>query len=153
MPRPEMTPRKVERGCQSSHTAGQEPSRSTSQKRHSQSRPRDELDSKKGHTEGNGRSSKVQVGIDWSHMGIQKPVSKPDPCHPSFKPDPSGATSNQQPWVKSSVVSKRSQKPSSSHSAPAGSHEPSEGQRGKAGGKTSGLTDPEKLELKEKPYR
>ena len=36
-PRPEMTPRKVERGCQSSHTTGQDPPRSTSQKRCSQS--------------------------------------------------------------------------------------------------------------------
>ena len=39
VPRPEMTPRKVERGCQASRTAGQEPPRSTSQKRRSQSRP------------------------------------------------------------------------------------------------------------------
>ena len=38
-PRLEMTPQKVERGCQASHMAGQEPPRSTSQKRHSQSRP------------------------------------------------------------------------------------------------------------------
>ena len=151
-PRPEMTPQKVERGCQSSHTAGQEPPRSTSQKRHSQSRPRDEVDSKKGCTEGNGRSSKVQVGIDWSNTGIQKPVSKPDPRHPSFKPDPSGASSNQQPWVKSSVVPKGSQKQSSSHSAPPRSQEPSEGQSRKASSKTSGLTESEKLELKEKPY-
>ena len=37
--RPEMTPQKVERGHQSSHTAGQEPPRSTSQKRRSQSQP------------------------------------------------------------------------------------------------------------------
>ena len=36
-PRPEMTPRKVDRGCQSSRTAGSEPPRSTSQKRQSQS--------------------------------------------------------------------------------------------------------------------
>ena len=110
------------------------------------------MDSKKGHTEGDGRSSKVQVGIDWSNSGIQKPVPKPDPCHPSFKPDLSGASSGQQPRVKSSVVSKESQKQSSSRSAPPGSQEPSEGQSRKAGSKTSGLTDPEKLELKEKPY-
>ena len=38
-PRPEMTHRKVERGHQSSHMTGQEPPRSTSQKRHSQSQP------------------------------------------------------------------------------------------------------------------
>ena len=63
-----------------------------------------------------------------------------------------GLSSNQQPWVKSSVVSKGSQKQSSSHSAPPGFQEPSEGQSGKAGGKTSGLTNPKKLEIKENPY-
>ena len=118
MPRPEMTPRKVERGCQSSHMAGQEAPHSTSQKRHSQSRPKDEVDTKKGLTEGEGRSSKVQVGINWSNTGIQKPLSKLDPHHLSFKPDPSSAHSDQQPRVKSSLVSKGSQKQSSSHSAP-----------------------------------
>ena len=151
-PRPKMTPQKVERGCQSSRTVGQKPPCSTSQKRRSQSRPQDKVDSKKSHTEGDRRSSKVQVGIDWSNMGIQKPVPKPDPHHPTFKPDPSRASSDQQPRVKSSVVSKGSQKQSSSRSAPARSQEPSEGQSGKASSKTSGLTDPEKLELKEKPY-
>ena len=78
-PRPEMTPQKVDRGCQSSHMAGSEPPCSTNQKRRSQSRPRDEGEPKKGHMENEGRSSKVQVGIDWSTTGIQKPVSKPDP--------------------------------------------------------------------------
>ena len=110
------------------------------------------MDSKKGHKEGDGRSSKVQVGIDWSNTGIQKLVSKPDPCHPSFKPDSSGASSDQQPQVKSSVVSKGSQKQSSSRSAQPGSQESSKGQSGKSSSKTSGLTDPKKLELKEKPY-
>ena len=153
VPKPEMTPQKVERGCQASCMAGQEPPCSTSHKRCSQSRPRNEVDSKKGHMDGNGRSSKVQVGIDWSNTGIQKPVPKPDPCHPSFKPDPSGSSSDQQPRVKSSVVSKGSQKQSSSHSTPPRSQEPSERQSRKASSKTSGLTDPEKLELKEKQYR
>ena len=102
--------------------------------------------------EGNGRDSKVQVGIDWSTMGIQKPIPKPDPRHPSFKSDPSGASSDQQTQMKSSVVSKGSQKQSSSCSAPSRSQEPSERQSGKAGSKTSGPTDPEKLELQEKPY-
>ena len=37
VPRPKMTPQKVERGCQSSHAVGQEPPCSTSQKRRSQS--------------------------------------------------------------------------------------------------------------------
>ena len=78
-PRPEMTPRKVDRGHQSSRTASSEPPRSTSQKRRSQSRPRDEGEPKKGCTENEGWSNKVQVGIDWSTMGIQKPISKPDP--------------------------------------------------------------------------
>ena len=110
------------------------------------------MDSKKGCTEGDGRSSKVQVRIDWSNTGIQKPVPKLDPRHPSFKPDPSGASSDQQPRVKSSVVSKGSQKQSSSHSAPPGSQEPSERHSGKAGSKTSGFANPEKLELQEKPY-
>ena len=77
-PRPEMTPRKVERGRQSSSTAGSEPPHSTSQKRQSQSQPRDKGEPKKGCTEDEGQSSKVQVGIDWSTTGIQKPVSKLD---------------------------------------------------------------------------
>ena len=104
--RPKMTPRKVERGHQSSRMAGPEPPHSTSQKRCSQSRPRDEGESKKGCMEGDRRSNKVQVRIDWSNTGIQKPISKPDPCHLSFKPDPSGVSSDQQPKVKSSVVPK-----------------------------------------------
>ena len=78
-PRPEMTPQKVDRGCQSSRMAGSEPPHSTSQKRQSQSRPQDEGEPKKGCTENEGHSSKVQVRIDWSTTGIQKPVSKPDP--------------------------------------------------------------------------
>ena len=78
-PRPEMTPWKVDRGRQSSRTAGSEPPHSTSQKRQSQSRPRDEGEPKKDRMENKGRSSKVQVRIDWSTTGIQKPVSKLDP--------------------------------------------------------------------------
>ena len=152
-PRPEMTPRKVERGCQPSHAADQEPQCSSSQ-----SRSRDEVDSKKGHTEGDGRSSKVQVRIDWSNTGIQKPVPKPDPCHPSFKPDPSRASSDLQPWMKSSVVPKGSQRQSSSHSTPTRSWEPSNKQSGKTSSRASGpgptkpLRDLEKKELKDKPY-
>ena len=110
------------------------------------------MDSKKGRMKGNGRSSNVQVGTDWSNTGIQKPIPKPDPRHLSFKPNPAGASSDQQPRVKSSVVSKGSQKQSSSRSAPPGSQESSERQSGKASSKTPGLTDLEKLELKEKPY-
>ena len=152
-PRPEMTPWRVERGCQSSCMTGSEPPCSTSQKRHSQSRPRDEGESKKGHMEGDGRSNRVQVRINWSNTGIQKPISKPDPQHPSFKPDPSRVSSDQQLRVKSSVVPKESQKQSSSHSAPPGFQEPSKGQGGRTTSKTSGPTNLEKLELKEKLYR
>ena len=96
-PRPEMSPRKVDRGRQSSCMAGSEPPHSTSQKRWSQSQPQYEREPKKGCTENEGRSSKVQVGIDWSTTGIQKPVSKPDPRHPSFKPNPSRVSKDQQP--------------------------------------------------------
>ena len=136
-PRPEMTPQKVDRGRQSSCTVGSEPPCSTSQKRQSQSRPQDEGEPKKGHTESEGRSSKVQVGIDWSTMGTQKPVSKPDPQHPSFKPDPSGVSKDQQPRVKSTVVSKASQKQGSTCGAPPGFQEQSEGQVGRTSKKTS----------------
>ena len=150
-PRPEMTPQKVVTGCQSSHTAGQDPPCSTSQKRCSQSRPQDKGESKKGCTENDGKSSKIQVRIDWANMGIQRPVPKPDPCHPSFRPDPSGVCRDTQPWVKSSVVSKGSQRQSSSRSTPPGSQKPSGGQSKKSD-KTSGPNDPEKVELKEKLY-
>ena len=147
-----MTPQKVDRGCQSSHTASSEPPHSTSQKRQSQSQPRDEGEPKKGCTENEGRSSKVQVGIDWSTTGIQKPVSKLDLRHPSFKPDPFRASKDQQPRVKSTVVSKASQKQSSTCGAPPGFQEQSEGQNGRTSKKTSGPTDPEKVELRDKPY-
>ena len=151
-PRPEMTPQKVDRGCQSSRTAGSEPPRSTSQKRQSQSQPRDEGEPKKGHTENEGRSSKVQVGIDWSTTGIQKPVSKLDLRHLSFKPNPSGVSKDQQPRVKSTVVSKASQKQSSTRSAPPRFQEQSKGQGGRTSKKTSRPTNPDKVELRDKPY-
>ena len=147
-----MTPQKVDRGHQSSRTAGSEPPRSTTQKRQSQYQPWDEGEPKKGHTENEGRSSKVQVGIDWSTMGIQKPIPKPDPRHPSFKPDPSGVSKDQQPWVKSMVVSKASQKQSSTRSTPPRFQEQSEGQGGRTSKKTYGPTDLEKVELRDKPY-
>ena len=147
-----MTPRKIEWGRQISCPTGLEPPRSTSQKRQSQSRPRDEGEPKKGQTDNEGRNNKVQVGIDWSTMGIQKPVSKPDPHHPSFKPDLSETGEDQQPRLKSAVVPKGSQKSGGPHSTPSGSREQSIGQGGRTSNKTSGLTDPEKIELKEKPY-
>ena len=147
-----MTPRKVDRGCQSSCTASSEPPHSTSQKRWSQSQPRDKGEPKKGRTENEGQSSKVQVGIDWSTTGIQKPVSKPDLRHPSFKPDPSGVSKDQQPRVKSTVVSKGFQKQSSTRSAPPRFQEQSEEQGGRTSKKTSRPTDPEKVELRDKLY-
>ena len=147
-----MTPQKVDRGCQSSRMAGLEPPCSTSQERQSQSRPQEEGEPKKGHTENEGRSSKVQVGIDWSTTGIQKSVSKPDPRHLSFKLNPSGVSKDQQPRVKSTVVSKASQKQSSTCGAPPSFQEQSEGQSGRTSKKTSGPIDPEKVELRDKPY-
>ena len=76
-PRPEMTPQKVERGCQPGR--GQDSSsRPSSQKRRSQSRPWDEASTKKGRTDSDNCPGKIQVGIDWANMGIGKPVPKPD---------------------------------------------------------------------------
>ena len=147
-----MTPQKVERGCQSSRTVGSEPPHSTSQRRQSQSRPQDEGQPKKGRMENEVRSSKVQVGIDWSTTGIQKPVSKPDPRHPSFKPDSSRVSKDQQPRVKLMVVSKGPQKQSTTCSTPPRFQEQSEGQGGRTSKKTSRPTDPEKVELRDKTY-
>ena len=102
--------------------------------------------------ENEGWSSKLQVRIDWSTTGIQKPVSKPDPQHPSFKPNPSGVSKDQQPQVKSIVVSKASQKQSSTRGAPPSFQEQFEEQSGRTSKKTSGPIDPEKVELRDKPY-
>ena len=82
-PCPEMTPQKVERG----HQPGRDQdlsSRPPSQKRWSQSCPREEA-------------------IDWANTGIGKPVPKPDSKHPSFKADPSGVD-EPQPRMKSTVT-------------------------------------------------
>ena len=54
-PRPEMTPRKIERGWQPHKE--QESERAVSQKCRSQSCPRDEADPKKGRTESEGKPS------------------------------------------------------------------------------------------------
>ena len=106
-PWPEMTPRKVDRGWQPNKE--QEPQRAVSQKRWSQSWPHDKADPKKGRTEGEGKSGKIQVGIDWMTTGIWKPISKPDSHPPSSKPNVSGASSDQLPHMKSTVA-KGSQK-------------------------------------------
>ena len=60
-PRPEMTSRKVERGHQPERDQDSS-SRPPSQKRRSQSHPRDEASAKKGRTDGDNRSGKIQVG-------------------------------------------------------------------------------------------
>ena len=101
-PHPEMTPRKVERG----HQPGREQdssSRPPSQKRRSQSRPRDEVNAKKGQTDSEHRPSKIQVGIDWANTGIGKPAPKPDSKHPSFKANLSRAD-EPQPRMKSTIT-------------------------------------------------
>ena len=100
-PHPEMTPRKVERGHQPGRDQDSS-SRPLSQKRRSQSRPRDG-ECQEG-TDGYGhRPSKIQVGIDWANMGIGKPIPKPDSKHPSFKADPSGVD-EPQPQMKSTIT-------------------------------------------------
>ena len=101
-PRPEMTPRKVEHGCQPGRDQDSS-SRPLSQKRRSQSHPRDEASAKKGQTDGDNRPGKIQVGIDWANTGIGKPVPKPDSKHPSFKADPS-RVDEPQPRMKSTVT-------------------------------------------------
>ena len=75
-PHPEMTPHKIDHGRQPHKE--QETKRVVSQKRQSQSQPHDEADPKKGRTEGEGKPGKIQVGIDWSTTGIQKPIPKLD---------------------------------------------------------------------------
>ena len=101
-PHPEMTPRKVEHGRQPGRDQDLS-SRPPSQKRQSQSRPREEASAKKGRTDGDNRPGKIQVGIDWANTGIGKPVPKLDSKHPSFKADPSGVD-EPQPRMKSTVT-------------------------------------------------
>ena len=101
-PRPEMTPRKVERRRQPGRDQDSS-SRPPSQKRRSQSRPPDEANAKKGRTDSEHHTSKIQVGIDWANTGIGKPVPKSDSKHPSFKADPSGVD-EPQPQIKSTVT-------------------------------------------------
>ena len=131
-PRPEMTPHKVERGRQSNKEL--EPQRAGSQKRRSQSHPRDEADPKKGRTEGEGKPAKIQVGIDWTTTGIQKPVAKADSCQSSPKTEMSGANHQQSCQRESQKQGSRwSGKETRSAQAPPG--------------------NPEKIELRDKPYR
>ena len=128
-----MTPQKVERGRQPGRDQDSS-SRPPSQKRRSQSRPQDEASAKKGRTDGDNRSSKIQVGIDWTNTGIGKPVPKPDSKHPSFKADPSGVD-EPQPRMKSTVTKPK---------------QPSETQEKDSGKKKE---DAEKKVLQDKPHR
>ena len=131
-PHPEMTPWKVECGRQPGRDQDSS-SRPPSQKRRSQSCPRDEASAKKGRTDGDNRPSKIQVGIDWANTGIGKPVPKPDSKHPSSKADPSG--DEPQPQVKSTVMKPK---------------QPSETQEKDSSKKKE---DAEKKLLQDKPHR
>ena len=131
-PRPEMTPRKVEHGRQPGRDQDSS-SRPLSQKRRSQSHPRDEASAEKGRTDGDHRPGKIQVGIDWANTGIGKPIPKPDSKHPSFKADPSGVD-EPQPRMKSTVTKPK---------------QPSETQEKDSGKKKE---DAEKKVLQDKPH-
>ena len=147
VPQPEMTPRKVDRGRQPDKE--QESQWARSQKCRSQSRPVVRLIPRgKGKREGEGKSSKVQVGIDWMTMGIQKPVSKSDSRHPSFKPDVSGTSSGQPPQMKSTLAK-------GSHRHTSGSHDRTSTQGGRSSHTVSDaqLGDPEKKELQDKSHQ
>ena len=128
-----MTPRKVEHGCQPGRDQDSS-SRPPSQKRRSQSHPREEASAKKGWTDSDNRPGKVQVGIDWANTGIGKPVPKSDSKHPSFKADPSGVD-EPQPRMKSTVTKPK---------------QPSETQEKDSGKKKE---DAEKKVLQDKPHR
>ena len=130
-PGPEMTPRKVERGRQPGRDQDSS-SRPPSQKRRSQSRPREEASAKKGWTDSDIRPGKIQVGIDWGNTGNGKPIPKPDSKHPSFKVDPSGVD-KPQPRMKSTITKPK---------------QPSETQEKDSGKKE----DAEKKVLQDKPH-
>ena len=132
VPQPEMTPRKIEWGRQPNKEP--EPQWAGSQKRRSQSCPRDEADPKKGRTEGEGKPTKIQVGIDWTTTGIQKPIAKADSRQPSSKTDTSAANRQQS-------RQKESQKQGSRWS----------GKEARSAQAAPG--NPEKIELRDKPYR
>ena len=138
MPRPEMMPHKIDHGRQPQKEP--ETQRAVSQKRQSQSQPHDEADPKRGGTEGEGKPGKVQVSIDWSMRGIQKPVSKLDSHPPSSKLDASG------PSVKSTMA-----KASQRHASASRTRTGPEGKLSRT--PNPQLGDPEKREIKDKPHR
>ena len=129
-----MTPRRIDCGPQPHKE--QEPQRAVSQKHWSQSQPRDEADPKRGRMEGEGKPGKIQVGIDWSTTGIQKPIFKLDSCPPSSKLDVSG------PSVRSTVAKVSQKHASASRTRTSLSHTPN-----------AQLGDLEKREIKDKPHR
>ena len=133
-PRAEMTPRKIDRGRQPHKE--QETQRAVSQKHRSQSWPRDKADPKKGRTESEGKPGKIQVSIDWSTTGIQKPISKLDSHPPSSKSNVSGTSVR-------STMAKGSQKHAS---VPWTKTDLSRTPNAQLG-------NPEKREIKEKPHR
>ena len=97
-----MIPGKVERGRQpgrGSETSEKQTGRSQSrQKRRSTSRGCDQVDYKKGKTDGGsegtmgGKDWKIKVGIDWRNTAIEEPTPKVSSHHSSFKPDRSGTS-------------------------------------------------------------
>ena len=129
-----MTPRKIDRGWQPHKD--QETQRVVSQKHRRQSRPHNEANPKKERTESKGKPSKIQVSIDWTTTGNQKPVSKPDSCPPSSKLNVSGTSVR-------STVAKESQKHGSRSRTKTDLSCTSNAQLG----------DPEKREIKDKPHR
>ena len=131
-PHPEMTPQKVERGCQPGRDQDSS-SRPPSQKRRSQSRPQEEASAKKGRIDSDNRPCKIQVRIDWANTGIGKPAPKPDSKHPSFKADL--APDEPQPRMKSTLTKPK---------------QPSETQEKDSGKKKE---DAEKKVLQDKPHR
>ena len=138
VPRPEMTPQRIDRGWQQHKEQGTK--RAVSQKHWSQSRPHDEADPKKGRTEGKVKPGKIQVSIDWSTMGIQKPVSKLDSCLPSSRLDASG------PSVKSTMT-----KVTQKHASASRTGTCPEGKLSR--NPNAQLGDPEKREIKDKLHR
>ena len=134
VPHPEMTPCKIDHGWQPHKE--QETQRAVSQKRRSQSRPRDKADPKKGRMESEGKPSKIQASIDWTTTGIQKPVSKLDSRPPSSKLNVSRTS------VRSTVANESQKHGSGSRTRTDPSRTPN-----------AQLGDPEKREIKDKPHR
>ena len=129
-----MTPRKIDHGRQPHKE--QETQWTVSQKCRSQSRPRDKADPKKRKMESEGKPGKIQVSIDWSTTGIQKPISKLDSHPPSSKLNVYGTNVR-------STVAKESQKHASA----------SQTRTNLSCTPNAQLGNPEKREIKDKPHR